>query len=50
MVVGELVLVIAGTMGPSRFRRSNHFFLRYCVAFKSPEYFACTHPEHMLKL
>ena len=23
-------------------------FLRYCAAFKSPEYFACTHPEHML--
>ena len=20
-------------------------FLRYCVAFKSPEHFACTHPE-----
>ena len=21
--------------------------LRYCVAFKSPEHFECTHPEHM---
>ena len=23
-------------------------FLRYCAAFKSPEHFACTHPEHLL--
>ena len=22
--------------------------LRYLAAFKSPEHFACTHPEHML--
>ena len=25
-------------------------FLRYCAAIKSPEHFACTHPEHMLHL
>ena len=23
-------------------------FLRYCAAFKSPEHFACTHPEHLV--
>ena len=23
-------------------------FLRYCAAFKCPEHFACTHPEHLL--
>ena len=23
-------------------------FLRHCAAFKSPEHFACTHPEHMV--
>ena len=25
-------------------------FLRYCAAFKSPEHFACTHPEHLFHL
>ena len=25
-------------------------FLRYLAAFKSPEHFACTHPEHPLHL
>ena len=24
-------------------------FLRYCAAFKSPEQFACTHPEHLVR-
>ena len=23
-------------------------FLRYCAEFKSPEHFACTHPEHLV--
>ena len=23
-------------------------FLRYCAAFKSPEHFACTNPEHLV--
>ena len=23
-------------------------FLRYCAAFKSPEHFTCTHPEHLV--
>ena len=23
-------------------------FNRYCAAFKSPEHFACTHPEHLV--
>ena len=23
-------------------------FLRFCAAFKSPEHFACTHPEHLV--
>ena len=35
--------------GPSRCRRANHF-LRYWVAFKIPEHFACTHPEHLVHL
>ena len=25
-------------------------FIRYCAAFKSPEHFACSHPEHLLHL
>ena len=25
-----------------------YLFLRYCAAFKSPEHFACTHPEHLV--
>ena len=25
-----------------------YLFLRYFVAFKSPEHFACTHPEHLV--
>ena len=24
-------------------------FLRYCAAFKSPEHFACTDPEHLVQ-
>ena len=23
-------------------------FIRYCAAYKSPEHFACTHPEHLV--
>ena len=23
-------------------------FLRYCAGFKSPEHFACTHPEYLV--
>ena len=23
-------------------------FLQYCAAFKSPEHFACTHPEYLV--
>ena len=47
--VGDCEGVIAGSLRPSRGRRSNLDFSDTVLhLIKSPEHFACTHPECML--
>ena len=29
--------------------QAQSLFIRYCAAFKSPEHFTCTHPEHLVQ-
>ena len=42
-----VVGLVAGSLRPSRGRRSNLYFSPIlCLAIKSPEHFACTHPVH----
>ena len=43
-VVRIFMVVPTGSVRPSRGRSPNHYL---SDAFKSPEHFVCTHPEHM---
>ena len=43
VVCGDSKVIVVEQESQAQF-----LLLRYCVAFKSPEHFACTHPEHLL--
>ena len=47
---GSWIMVIALTPVAGKVSQVQSLFLRYCAAFKSPEHFACIHPEHLLYL
>ena len=36
--------------GAAQVSQVQSLFLRYWAAFKIPEHFACTHPEHLVHL